>query len=456
MKKNLLMLVADQHRADALGCAGKYNIKTPNLDALAADGVRFSNAFTPLPVCAPARQSMLCGLNPDSYGAFWNFGFFDAASLSPSGYWPEKLHDAGYRTAFLGKWSASEKHGAAEFGYDEYIGTGEYGKLRREKYPNAKRGDWFGWKSDIPLDDSETHWLAARAGEKIAEFAASGEPWHIRVDYSVPHLPNEVSEPFASMYDKEEIVPWPGVGDTFEGKPYIQKQQTMSWGLDEMSWEDWVPVVRRYYGMVSQLDDSIGRIIAALKAAGQYENTVIIYTSDHGDTCGDHGMIDKHYILFDDVVKIPYIVVCPEMRRGAVEPAFISGGLDLPPTMDELFGISSPKAQGRSIVPLLRGETPQDWRKEINASSNGQQFGMFNQRMLRGERYKYIWNMTDIDEFYDLEEDPGEKHNLIYADEHRQRISEMRRRLYTLLKEQKDLFIQSGWLDRQLLNDKKH
>ncbi len=449
------MIVADQHRADALGCAGKFRIKTPNLDALAESGARFENAFTPLPVCTPARQSLICGKNPDSYGAFWNPGFFHAAPLAPGGYWPEKLKAAGYRTAFLGKWEGAKDYGPKDFGYDKYVDFREHDEMIREKYPKRRRFDWFGGKSDIALADSRTHYLARKAAETIAEYSEKGGPWHIRVDYCEPHLPCEPSEPFASMYSAGDIEPWDGVGDTFEGKPYIQKQQLYSWGLEKMGFGDWAEPIARYYGMVSQIDDSVGIILKALKDCGQLSNTIILYTSDHGDMCGSHGMIDKHYVLYDDVVKVPFIMSGPGIGKGAVVKELVSSGLDLAPTIDELFGAESAKAQGVSLAPLLRGERPENWRQEINASSNGQQFGFYNQRMLRDRRFKYIWNFTDIDEFYDLENDPGEKKNLISSPEHAERIAAMRKKLLAVLKEQGDLFVKSGWLDRQLADNKK-
>ena len=166
-------------------------------------------------------------------------------------------------------------------------------------------------------------------------------------------------------------------------------------------------------------------------------------------------MIDKHYILYDDVVKVPLIVCGPQIASGATVDELVSIGLDFPPTMDDLFGITSPKAQGESLLPLMRGENVGGWRKEIVASSNGQQFGFFNQRMLRDHSYKYVWNLTDIDEFYDLVADPDEKVNLIHAPEHAERISAMRKRLAELLKEQGDPFAKSSWLERQLYGDKK-
>jgi arylsulfatase A-like enzyme len=184
-KPNFLMLVADQHRADCLGCAGQFPVKTPHLDRLAERGVRFENAFTPLPVCAPARQAMLCGENPDSYGAFWNFGFFAAASLSPKGYWPEALANSGYQTAFLGKWSASEDFGPTDFGYQTFVSMQDYEAFCREKYPNRKRPNWFGDTSELPLEHSKTHFLAGHAAVSSRNLQNRMHPgifvWTIRI-----------------------------------------------------------------------------------------------------------------------------------------------------------------------------------------------------------------------------------------------------------------------------------
>lgn len=450
---NLLMIVADQHRADALGAFGRFDIKTPNLDRLAREGTYFKNAFTPLPVCTPARQSMLTGLNPDSYGCFWNPGFFAASDPPKNEYWPEKLRQKGMKNVFIGKWGATREGGPLEWGYDRYISFDRYSAEVLSRYPDRRTFDWFGGTSSLPLCDSKTHWLAARAAETVEEL--KGQSWHIRVDYTDPHLPCEVCEPFASMYDPEETELWDGCGDSFKNKPYIQKQQTLSWGLENKTEDDWKRVIARYRGMVSQIDDSVGIILSALEKSGQLEDTVIVYLSDHGDTCGSHGMMDKHYILYDDVVRVPFIF-CGKGIAHSVREELVSVGFDLAPTLDGLFGTSSPKAVGSSLVPMLKNEAPDDWRQFINASSNGQQFGFFNQRMLRGHRYKYIWNLTDIDEFYDLETDPGEKTNLICREEYARTVSEYRKRLLSLLTEQGDPFMNGGWLRGQLADDKMH
>ncbi|MBR4942207.1 MAG: sulfatase-like hydrolase/transferase [Clostridia bacterium] len=450
---NLLMFVADQHRADAVGAFGRFDIKTPNLDRLAARGTYFRNAFTPLPVCTPARQSILTGLNPDSYGCFWNPGFFHASNPPKNDYWPQKLRESGHRNVFIGKWGASRGDGPTDWGYDEYISFGEYNEMVYRNYPDRATFDWFGGTSSLPLCDSKTHWLAAKASDKIREL--KGGQWHIRIDYTDPHLPCEVCEPFASMYDPAETELWDGCGDKFENKPYIQKQQTISWGLEDQTEDDWKKLIARYRGMVSQIDDSVGIVLKTLEETNQLEDTVIVYMSDHGDTSGSHGMMDKHYILYDDVVRVPFIV-CGKGIAHSVREELVSIGFDFAPTIDELFGVKSPAAVGKSLAPMLRGETPEEWRQVINSTSNGQQFGFYNQRMLRGHRYKYIWNLTDIDEFYDTETDPGEKVNLIDRAEYADIIADYRKQLLALLKEQGDPFMNGGWLEGQLAQGRQH
>ena len=117
------------------------------------------------------------------------------------------------------------------------------------------------------------------------------------------------------MYDPKDIAPWDGYGDTFEGKPYIHRQQTMSWDTEDLTWEkDLAPMAARYYGVVSQLDDAVGQILNALKKSGQWEDTIVVFTSDHGDMCGSHNMLDKHYVLYDDIIRVPLMVKVPGIK----------------------------------------------------------------------------------------------------------------------------------------------
>ena len=247
------------------------------------------------------------------------------------------------------------------------------------------------------------------------------------------------------MYKAEDMTPWPGFGDTFENKPYIQKKQIENWHLEGKTWEDFAPTVARYFGMISQTDAAIGQVIDALKATGEYDNTLIILTADHGDTCGSHGMMDKHYILYDDVVHVPMIVRHPTLGTGVVEK-FNCNTLDIAPTVEKITGLEAEsKRHGRPVSDYLDGTETPDYAV---FTSNGQQFGLFTQRGIRNAQYKYIWNLTDIDEFYDIVNDPGELHNLASDPQYKEIMKEMGKLLIAELKRRGDPFT-SGWVEWQ-------
>lgn len=453
---NFLLINADQLRHDCVGYRGLRPIKTPALDRLAAESVVYSRAFTPLPVCAPARQAILCGRHPDSFGAQWNYDFMPTPTVQPEWCWPRQLKEKGYSTAYLGRFHASATLHPDAFGYDEWVSWAGHKQLLKEKYPDASyTGGWMGCESPIPVEDSGTHWMAARACEMIEKFAAEGKPWHIWVDYEEPHLPCRPSAPFSTMYDPDSIPMWEGCGDPFNNKPYCHKQQTLSWDTDALTWEhDFKYMVARYYGVVSQLDQAIGRILDALERTGQKDDTIVVFTSDHGDMCGSHNMLDKHYVLYDDICRVPLMVRVPGVRPRVCD-AFVSNCVDIPYSVISWLGLNHPEIEHGRALPLAP-EEDDACRRQIVSTSNGQQFGLYSTRMIRDDRYKYVWNLTDIDELYDLISDPGEKLNLIAAPEHQERIAQMRRDLYEELRAHGDRFVGSDWIRRQLLEGRKH
>lgn len=290
-------------------------------------------------------------------------------------------------------------------------------------------------------------------------------PWHMALHFAEPHLPCRPSGRFATMYDPAAVPEWDGFRETFAGKPYIQRQQLYSWGIERFGWDDWAPIVARYYGVISQLDEAIGRVLAALETCGAAEDTVVIFTADHGDMCGSHRMMDKHYILYDDVVRVPLVIRLPDWRQGSetgrVCDRFVYNFLDLAPTLLELLNLPDAdpgNLQGRSLVPLLKGgdgSAGGDWRDAVVSTYNGQQFGLYNQRMIRTERWKYIWNPTDIDEMYDLHADPAELDNRIGRWAHDAVVTELRRRLYEQLTADGDPLVGNEWMRRQLLEGAK-
>ncbi|MFC4810303.1 sulfatase-like hydrolase/transferase [Paenibacillus sp. GCM10023250] len=460
-KPNLLLITADQLRYDCLGSSGRYPVRTPNLDRLAEQSVLFAQAYSHIPVCGPARQSMLHGRRAETFGALWNSGaFLPVGCLQPEQFtWTKELREAGYATAFLGKWGVNPDRDPTAFGYESYVGEHEYAAFRKRNYPDATYANgFFGETNPVPVEDAGTHWFAARAIETMERLGEEGRPWHLALHFSEPHLPCRPSGRFADMYDPADVPEWDGFRETFAGKPYIQRQQTYSWGLQDYDWPDWAPIVARYYGIISQLDDAVGRVLDALERSGAANDTVVIFTADHGDMCGSHRMIDKHYILYDDVVRVPFMIRLPGGEQpGTRSGAFVYNLLDLAPTVLELAGVEAAPDRpfhGRSLAPLLAspdGSPPDGWRDAVVASYNGQQFGLYTQRMIRTPSWKYIWNLTDVDELYDLERDGAELVNLIGEEAHRGRAAELRKRLYEQLRADEDPAVGNEWTRRQLL-----
>lgn len=455
-RPNILLLMADQLRYDSVGVAKRFGVKTPNIDRLAEEGIFFENAFTPAPVCAPARQCLMSGRDVNCQGTLWNYDMMPVMSLKPTGhYWPNNLKNAGYRTAFVGKWHSSLSDGPEAFGFERNIPLADYKAMIKQKYPNLKYEHGFlGDPGGLEFGDSESHWCCDRVCELIDEFA--GGPWHIRMDITEPHLPCRPSAPFDTMYDPDEITPWPGSADTLEGKPYIHRQQVVSWGNEDKTWDDWKRTVALYYGCISQVDDAVGRVLDKLEQTGQAENTLVIFMADHGDMCGSRNMLDKHYIMYEDVLHIPLIMRLPGViPAGTRCDGFVTHMLDVPPTIEELCGIEPDGVRhGYSLLPMMTG-TGESKRRFTLASGSGQQFGLFSQRCIRNEKYKYVWNGTDIDELYDLEADPAELNNLVYEPAHADTLAELRRELYHAFKAMDDPLMKTGFLDRQLLQSKK-
>ena len=460
MKPNILILVADQQRYDCIGYAKQYPVQTPYIDKLAEEGVWFANAYTPIPICAPARQAFLNGRRPETFGALWNYGItLDIPALSPVEYtWVRDISEMGYQNSFIGKWSGHPTYGPLEYGFHHYVSLEEYRSFRKEKYPDAEyQGGWMGEVDPVPYEDNVSHWLANQAISQMKQLAKGDEPWHIRLDFPGPHLPCRPSREFADLYQGKDIPPWPSFGEDFANKPYIQKQQLYSWNMEDYTWEDWQDTVALYYATITEMDFAMGKVLRALEDLGDAENTIVIYTTDHGDMCGSHRMIDKHYIMYDDVVKVPLIIRYPGFASsGLVRNEFVCNFLDIPPTLLEMLEKPIPEFfSGKSLVPFLRGEQAEGWRTEAVSTYNGQQFGLYTQRMIRNHEWKYIWNTTDIDELYNMHMDPHELHNVIGQEQNLPLIKELRKKLYETLLQEGDGLVKSQWIKNQLLNNKK-
>ncbi len=470
-RPNILLIEADQHRYDCTGRAGHPLVQTPHIDRLAAEGVWFSHAFTPIPTCCPARQSLLCGRWPQVHGGLWNYGTGLPIVLFDQPTWTESLAAEGYSLGYVGKWEVHPTRSPREFGFQDVVTAKDYAVWRKGRgLPDPRPDDialsilkdkpvarWFGGVDPVVVEQSRPYWYADQTIALMRRYHAEGRPWHLRLDFEEPHLPCFPAIPFAEMYPPESIPPWGSFVETFAGKPYIQRQQLASWGTEELTWREWSVYLSHYLGMVSQIDAAVGRVLAALDDLGVADSTLVIYTTDHGDNCGGHRLIDKHYIMYEDVVHVPLVMRWPErFPAGVTRDEFVEHALDLASTVCEAAGLPIPEAyEGRSLLPLCRGERVDDWRQDVVSVYNGAQFGLYMQRMLRDNRCKYVWNPTDVDELYDLQADPWELTNLIEHPAYAETLADMRARLLERLTAQGDALVRTDWMKHQLAQGSK-
>ncbi len=453
---NILLIHSDQHRYDCLGVNGHALVQTTHLDQLAAEGSNFTHAFCPIPLCTPARASLLTGMWPTQHGTLANPDTELAAPLSadlPT--FSQALKGAGYSLGYVGKWHVDVQKLPTDFGFDHYVPETDYNQWRQQQGlpPRARQNGWFGeTDATTPAESSRLAWGANATIRLLQDAAQQAQPFFIRWDPSEPHLPNVVPEPYASLYPPETIPPWPSFPDPLVGKPYIQHQQRHTWGIEDWRWEDWSPIVARYLGEITLLDQQIGRLLATLDELNLAQNTLVIYTADHGDMCGAHGMIDKHYVMYDDVVRVPLIMRWPGViPAGTTQTAFVSSAIDLAATFCAAAGIPAPATfAGQELLSRLTGATEETGRADIFSTYHGNQLGLYSQRMVRNRQWKYVWNATAEDELYDLEADPAEMVNVVGKPEHSSLLQQLRQRLVSWMEEIDDPLL-NPWIKQQLL-----
>jgi arylsulfatase A-like enzyme len=419
MPPNIILFLTDQLRRDALGCYGNQVCRTPHLDQLAGEGSVFENAFTTSPVCSPARASLLTGLYPHTHGVMLNTHIAPAWSkgLSPEvPTFSRILQEAGYALDYVGKWHVHQEWGPEKFGFARHLSP----RCPREVVPGTELTVEFpggsqlaGATSALPVEEHRTWKLTDTAIGLLEERAREGRPFFLRVDTDAPHVANVVPEPYASMYHPSTIPPWPNFEESFAGKPAGHLRKHREWHLEGKGWDWWSQVVAKYYGDVSLIDSCVGRLLQAVRGCGLEENTAVLFATDHGDALGSHRHFEKAGTMYDEVYRIPLLVRMPAGWSRGRRPLPFVRLLDLMPTLVELAGAELPQpVQGRSLVPLLRGEEPTDWPDSVYCEHHGEVWGYQSQRMVRTTGWKYVYNPHDLDELYNLRDDPGELLNL--------------------------------------------
>jgi len=468
--KNILFIMCDQLRWDYLSCYGHPKLETPHIDSLAAKGVRFDRAYCQSPVCGVSRMSFYTGRYVNSHGASWNFVPLRVGEMTLG----DHLRPRGIRTALVGKTHMRADYAgltrlgvdlesqegvlAAECGFEPYErDDGVHPSSNHDPFP--RYNEWLkelGYDGDNPWEDwansaegpngeilsgwylenskyparikpehSETAYITGRAIDFMEE--AGEDPWCLHLSYIKPHWPYMAPAPYATMYGPEDT--YPAVrSETEKEDPHPvygaftgqRVSQTMS--RDEVR----EAVLPGYMGMIKQIDDEVGRLFKVMEEKGLMENTLIAFTSDHGDYLGDHWMGEKD-LFHEPSVRIPLIVYDPspaaDGTRGSACSALVEA-IDLAPTFVEATGgYQQPHIfDGRSLSPLLHGKKPDDWRSyaiseydyafmdpRIELKTPPSECWL---RMIFDGRYKYVVCEHFRPMFFDLENDPQELNDL--------------------------------------------
>ena len=416
-KPNVVFLLTDDQRYDALGCAGNPIIRTPNMDWLAQNGIRFENAFVTTPICAASRASIFTGLYERRHGYTFTKPPIRQGYCDQS--YPIHLRRAGYRTGFVGKFGIRVPEGVEEEWFDYFHPTA---------YPYFKDVD--GKKkhlTDINLD------LAIdflRETDPEQAFCLSLSTW-------APHAHDSEEQQYFwpeacdDLY-RDVVIPPPELGDPsfFESLPaFVKKSMNRErwfWRFDTP--EKYQEMVKGYYRMISGVDMAIGRLLKELKLLNRHKDTIIILASDNGYFLGERGFAGK-WTMHDLSVRVPLIIYDPRMsraRRGMVDSSLVLN-VDIAPTILDLAGLPIPQEiQGRSLVPVIDGSKV-DWRQEILTEHLWDLPEIPQSEAVRSEQWKYIRypQHPEFEELYDLRNDPIEKNNLVFDKRH----SEIRAKL---------------------------
>lgn len=459
--RNVLFIMCDQLRPDYLSCYGGA-VHTPNIDRLAAKGVRFDRAYVTSGVCGPSRTSYYTGRYPISHRVTWNRVPLPIDELTLGDY----LGDAGMPLHLLGKTHfvpdtrGRNRHFEVQEGRKRFLDEGGFTPVERydghfELAPDSPYRQYLlehGYRSEKPWTDfvigsdgpdgetadgwymrnaplparvearhSETAYLTSRAIDFIER--QGSKPWALHLSYIKPHWPYKAPAPYNDMYSAADA-PRPVRSARERDNPhpvfgaYQQLEESVAFAQDHV-----VDAIRPVYmGLVKQIDDEVGRLLDRMEQLGTLENTLVIFTSDHGDLGGDHWLGEKEY-FYEPVMKVPLIVRDPDRAangtRGTSTDRLVEC-IDIVPSILEFLELPAQahRVEGRSLIGLLRGDAPSQWRTSVFGHLDyayreartflGRGPLECNGFMVRNDRYKYIWWQGYRSQLFDLQEDPQE------------------------------------------------
>ncbi|MFC1760656.1 sulfatase-like hydrolase/transferase [Planctomycetota bacterium] len=476
-KANLLFIMTDQQRFDAMSCAGNTVLKTPNMDRIAREGVLFQNAYTANPVCVPSRAVFLTGLSPVNVRVEGN-GDYTRKDVPDVPTFDSILKTNGYAAEYYGKWHTpyqfaecydntvkavgsvgNHKKGANQIkAYQAWLvsqgvtpkhpGMGELFSSRNQRPYTPVGLDWNHHTADLGTDEKmklevaqvsqygridlppRVSYAAFTAAETLEALDRLKDgPFTLTCSFDPPHPPMVIQEPYYSMYPPERIPVPESINDPMTDSPYQEKskQKDQLHCRDAENIRDMRSI---YYGMIREIDDWIGDILKKLEDLGLADNTLVVFTSDHGEMLGDHGMHSK-VIFYEGSVHVPLLMRFPgRIQAGTVVQAPVST-MDVCPTILDYLGMSIPKNDGNSLRNLIEGKPKQH---DVVSYSLGRDKPNY---MIRSGNLKLMMaqsvKATCVDALYDLEADPLEMRNLIVSpiapEKNREQARRMKSRL---------------------------
>jgi len=459
---NLLFIMTDQQRYDAVGVNGNDAIQTPNMDRIARSGVNVRDYYTNCPVCVPSRCTLFTGRYPHSHRVRENHNLLDAGREI---HLFRALKHAGYSLAYVGKNHLLEAPEFENFdftdvwGYDHQMSPQEEQthKLGRNRgRPMREIGVWAGATFHDRPPESTRPYIKATSAIEFLEGRPADKPFCLCLSFSDPHAPHIALEKYRDVYPLEEMELHPTREGELEGKANRFTVKVRASHADVATEQQRRNFMAVYFSMISWVDEQIGRVLDRLEAKGLLENTIVVFTSDHGEFCFEHGMCKKDLVLLDSLLHVPLFISWP----GELEPGEMVGTLaeevDVMPTLLELMDVDVPfGVQGKSFLRCLRGEDDEHkstvyaeicppwlynpypdyesfveyWAEHMEGTPIFNIPGDYT-KMARDSRYKYIWYGSGEEELYNLQEDPHEWFNLADDPDHGDVRRRMRDRLF--------------------------
>ena len=440
-RPNVLVVLVDDLRWDEIGCAGHPYVRTAAIDRVARQGARFRNAFCTTPLCSPVRASLLTG----QYAH--NHGIVDNTNRSRQSHalvtFPRILHDNGYETGYVGKWHMGNDD-TARPGFDYWACmAGQGTSFDPVLNENGTRTESTGHTTDV-LNDRAVRFVRRPRTGPFCLYLAHKALHPELVQYDDGSLSDPSGSKFLpaerhkGLYSDASIPRRLNVIDTLEGKPALCREAEGMPPLSRATGTD-DETIRDRQRMLAAVDEGVGQLFDALEDTGQLDNTVIVLTSDHGYWYGEHGLSVERRLAYEEAIRIPLLVRYPPLVEPGTVVDQIALSIDLAPTLLELAAAETKhKMDGRSLVPLLAGGRPDDWRTsfliEYYSDTVFPRVRNMGYKAVRTLRHKYI-HYTDLDgmdELYDLKNDPYEMNNLIDDPDRQTTLEDLKKALVKL------------------------